>query len=74
MPCTGLHFNQSLPQVVQEISMQARLYHPSILSLYAAFEDSNGVYLVLVRWPADNWYWVAHEPQTIILGNEVGVI
>lgn len=36
-----------IPRVHQEVSIHSRLKHPSILELYAFFEDANYVYLVL---------------------------
>lgn len=33
-------------QVAREIELQASLQHPSIVQIYAAFEDSEGIYVV----------------------------
>lgn len=33
-------------QVAREIDLQASLQHPSIVQIYAAFEDSEGIYVV----------------------------
>ena len=33
-------------QVAREIELQASLRHPSIVQIYAAFEDSEGIYVV----------------------------
>lgn len=35
-------------QVTREVRLHARLAHPHIIALYAAFEDSDAVYLVQV--------------------------
>lgn len=32
----------------REITLHSRLSHPNIISLYAAFQDAEGIYLVLV--------------------------
>lgn len=33
-------------QVAREIELQASLQHPSIVQIYAAFEDNEGIYVV----------------------------
>ena len=35
-----------LQQVAREIELQASLQHPSIVQIYAAFEDNEGIYVV----------------------------
>lgn len=34
-------------RVTQEVSIHSRLKHPGVLELYAFFEDTNYIYLVL---------------------------
>ena len=36
-------------QIEREIKLHARLQHENIISLYAAFQDSEGLCLILVR-------------------------
>lgn len=36
-------------QVEREIKLHSRVQHESIISLYAAFQDAEGIYLVLVH-------------------------
>ena len=36
----------SCSQVAREIELQASLQHPSIVQIYAAFEDNEGIYVV----------------------------
>ncbi len=35
-------------QVQREITLHARMIHPNIIRLYAAFQDAEGIYLVMV--------------------------
>uniref|UniRef100_A0A8C2ZCZ8 non-specific serine/threonine protein kinase n=1 Tax=Cyclopterus lumpus TaxID=8103 RepID=A0A8C2ZCZ8_CYCLU len=43
----AMHKAGMVQRVINEVEIQCRLKHPSILELYNYFEDSNYVYLVL---------------------------
>uniref|UniRef100_A0A8C1DEZ2 non-specific serine/threonine protein kinase n=2 Tax=Cyprinus carpio TaxID=7962 RepID=A0A8C1DEZ2_CYPCA len=43
----AMHKAGMVQRVINEVEIQCRLKHPSVLELYNYFEDSNYVYLVL---------------------------
>ena len=45
---SALEDEPRLLQVEREIMLQSRLVHCNIISLYAAFQDAEGIYLILV--------------------------
>uniref|UniRef100_A0A3Q3WKZ2 non-specific serine/threonine protein kinase n=1 Tax=Mola mola TaxID=94237 RepID=A0A3Q3WKZ2_MOLML len=54
----AMHKAGMVQRVTNEVEIQCRLKHPSILELYNYFEDSNYVYLVLEISPSDFLRWI----------------